>query len=750
MVQKFILGLFIFVLSTTAAIAQAGGKVAGKVTFQGEVALRHTLVKIARLKISTVTDENGRYEISNVPNGIYTVLFHLEGFAELAKVVEIRNGEAVNLNARLQISSIKGEVTITSEASEQSVFDSFQAVNSVNSTRLIEKASVGIGATLENEAGVARRGFGVGSSRPVIRGFDNDRVLVTKDGIRTGSLGSQSGDHGETIDVLSAERVEIVKGPTTLLYGSNAMGGVVNAVTDDSSTWQKGIRGSFTTLGNTNNKQGVAAGGISYGHNNWDLRANGSFQREGDYNTPLGRIPNSSTRAGSGDLRAAYFSDKFFVKGNFSIDRRRFGIPYVSLFEEGEVPVLNGHEPPETPDEAIDINAKNELYSFRAGFRNVHSFIERGEVALIYTRYQQQELETADRIETLSTTFRNNTFSYRAVLDQKPYQRLTGRFGAEGFNRDYSVVGEEVLIEGAKVKQNSFSAFTLQTLAFKRIAFQIGGRVENNRFDPLSTELENRSVTGFSGGLSAKIDLWKGGNFILNYTNAFRSPSLDELYNHGPHTGTVSFEVGDSSLKGERTNGMDISLRQLSDRIRFEANFYYYMIKNFVYLSPVADGKGGFEIEDNLYVREYLQSDARYAGAEANLNLKLNNYVALFFGGDLTRAKLTKIDENAWRIPPAKGKIGLDFDHKNLNVRPEFDFVYKQDRVFLLETPTAGYGLFNLSASYTIAKEHYAQIFGFSSFNMADKLYRNHLSYIKDLAPEIGRGFRFSYALRFF
>ncbi len=750
MVRKFVFVLIIFVLFVTAALAQFSGKISGKVTFQHDVALHRTSVSIARLTLTTVTDESGNYQFSNVPNGVYTVLFHLEGFADLTKIVEVKNGEAVNLDAQLSISSIKGEVTVTAEGTTQSVFDSFQPVNSVNSTRLIEKASVGLGATLENEAGVTRRGFGVGSSRPVIRGFDNDRVLVTKDGIRTGSLGSQSGDHGETVDVLNVERVEVVRGPATLLYGSNAVGGIVNAVTDDSTTWQKGFRGSFTTLGTANNKQGAAAGGIGYGSNNWDFKANGSFQREGDYDTPLGRIPNSSTRAGSGDFRVDYFGEKFFVKGNFGIDRRRFGIPYVSLFEEGDVPVLNGHELPETPDEAIDINAKNWLYSFKGGFRNLNSFIESGDFAFIYNRYQQRELETVDNIETLNTTFRNNTFSYRAVFEQRPYQKLTGRFGVEGFNRDYSVDGAEVLIEGAKVKQNSLSAFALQTLTFKHIALQFGGRLENNRFDPLSTDLENRNVTGFSGGLGTRFDLWKGGSFIANYTNSFRSPSLDELYNHGPHTGTVSFEVGDNDLKGERANGIDLSLRHLSDRVRFETNFYYYKINNFVFLSPVEDGKGGFEIEDNLYVREYRQTDARYAGIEADLNVKLNNNFALFFGGDMTRARLTELDANAWRIPPARGKVGVEFNYKNFNARPEFDFVDKQDRVFLLETPTAGYGLFNLSASYTIAKERYAQIFGFNSFNLGDRLYRNHLSYIKDLAPEMGRGFRFSYSVRFF
>ncbi len=751
MVAKVLFYFSLLTLTASLALAQGQGSISGHVTFQGNVALHNTSVQVVQLKRFAVTDETGKYEISDIPPGIYTVLFRLEGFTDLTRIVDVKRGESNQLDVQLQISAVRGEVTIMADGSEQSVFDSFKSVTSVNSNRLIQKASVGLGATLEDEAGVARRGFGVGSSRPVIRGFDNDRVLVTKDGIRTGSLGSQSGDHGETIDVLNVERIEVVQGPSTLLYGGNAVGGIVNAVIDDATTAEGGLRGNFTTLGNTNNRQAAAAGGLVYGFKKWEFMGNGSFQREGDYTTPLGRIPNSSTRSGSGTFGADYFSNKYFIKNSFSLDSRRFGTPYVALFEDGEVPVLNGHELPETPDEATDIDSRNFSYTLKGGFRNFGSFVESGDFSINYNRYQQREIGTVDNVDTLNTTFRNNTFSYRASFDQKPGHRLTGTFGFEGFSRDFSVVGEEILIEGAKVDQNSFSVFTLQNLAFKRISFQFGGRVENNRFNPLSTNLDDRNITGVSAGLAAKIGLWKGGNLVIGYTNSFRSPSLDELYNNGPHTGTVSFEVGDDQLKGERTNGLDISLRHLSDRFRLEANVYYYKIKNFVYLTPVDEnGDGEFDIEDNLYVKEYRQSDASFIGTDVNLTAKVNSYVSAFFGSDLIHGKLTRLNENAWRMPPTRGKIGLDFNYKGLNVRPELIFARTQSRVFLLETPTAGYGIFGLSASYTIANDHMAQSFGFDSFNLGDKLYRNHLSYIKDLAPEAGRGFRFSYSVRFF
>src|SRR5687768_7315135 len=137
--------------------------------------------------------------------------------------------------------------------------------------------------------------FGPGSSRPVIRGFDGDRVLVLQDGVRSGSVGSQSGDHGETVDPLSAERIEIVKGPATLLYGSNAIGGVVNVIGHHEDEGHDGLRGFFTGVAGSADNQAGAAGGIEYGVNRWLFRGNVSSHRTADFKTPIGRIPNSSS-----------------------------------------------------------------------------------------------------------------------------------------------------------------------------------------------------------------------------------------------------------------------------------------------------------------------------------------------------------------------------------------------------------------------------------------------------------------------
>jgi len=226
---------------------------------------------------------------------------------------------------------------------------------------------------------------------------------------------------------------------------------------------------------------------------------------------------------------------------------------------------------------------------------------------------------------------------------------------------------------------------------------------------------------------------------------------LEELYNNGPHIGNVTFEIGNSALSNETSNGLDFSLRHQSSRFRLTGDVYYYRINNYVFLAPQdEDGDGTIDVEDGLPVARYEQADAQYMGAELNADVTFNNYVGGFLSFDMVRAKLIDGDIDLPRIPPARAKIGLDLRYKDLSVRPEAVFTADQERVFPLETRTAGYGIVNVAASYTIGRQHFAHIFTVNAYNLTDKLYRNHLSFVKNLVPEIGRGVRFGYTVRFF
>jgi iron complex outermembrane receptor protein len=199
-------------------------------------------------------------------------------------------------------------VTVTATGDEESAFKAIQSVTTLDSNEISEKNTQSLGDVLDHEMGVAKRSFGPGNGRPVVRGY-------------------QSGDHTEPIDVLSLEKLEVVKGPATLLYGSNAIGGVVNAITGHESA-HKGTRGFVTTTGGSNNWQGGGSGGFEYGTDSWLFWGNGSSQRAGNYKTSLGTVPNSYTREGAGSGGAGYFQGKTFFTADYSFDQRRYGIPF--------------------------------------------------------------------------------------------------------------------------------------------------------------------------------------------------------------------------------------------------------------------------------------------------------------------------------------------------------------------------------------------------------------------------------------
>ncbi|MCB1024520.1 MAG: TonB-dependent receptor [Acidobacteria bacterium] len=769
--------IFVFVLISFGAVIAQQGTLTGTIKSQlnGEL-IPGVSVEIKKLNLSTETNENGKYEFTGIPDGTYTIVTHTDGFADKAQTVTVTSG-AATLDFELSLKSINAEVTISATGEEQSVYESFSSVNSVGSTRIAEKASTSVGEVLENEAGVSVRSFGGGGSgRPSIRGFEGDRVLILQDGVRNGSIGAGSGDHGEPVATTNLERLEVIKGPATLLYGSNAIGGVVNAVTDDEDRAHEGVRGYFTALGGSVNRQAGIAGGLEYGFGKNLFELNLNSTREGDFHTPLGQIPNSASAAHGGSGSYGYFADKAFFRTTLTLDRRRYGIPYAPLYESRELlSIINGgidctgdappcqyninelkrifsNQLPPVPDEQVDIKMRRNNYRFVGGFRDLKSPVESGTFTVDFTDYRHQEIETANGTDSVATTFDNDVFSYRGIFGQSKYNKLSGQFGFEGYRRSYLTQGAEQLIDG-RVRQNNFSVFALEEISFERVAIQFGGRLETNRYRPTNPALNQRDFTGFSGAIGARFEAWKGGSFVANFASSYRPPALEELYNNGPHVGTVTFEVGNENLTRERSNGIEFSFRQNSSRVRFNGSVFYNDISNFMYLAPLdQNGDGQIDIEDGLPIAEYLQNDSRFYGADATLDVDINQYVGVFFVGDIVKAKLKNPDVSLPRITPARGRFGLDLKFKSVNLRPEILLVGKRGAgdIFTIETPTAGYGVFNINGSYAFTVKNAAHIITFGGQNLGNKLYRNHVNFLKDIAPERGRGFKVSYTLRFF
>jgi len=726
--DKLIFTALLIISFAAAALAQNAGSIRGTVRLGTENTVLHQAsVQLVELKRTTTTDEVGHYEFANIPPGKYTVVVHQEGFSDGKKTVEVTAGSSATADFSLQIAGLKEEVTVTGSGTAESTFEAIATVSTMDATQLTTRAAVGLGDVLQDEAGVAKRSGSAGSSRPVIRGFDGDRVKVASDGVGVGSLASQSRDHAEPVDTMAVERIEVVKGPATLLYGSNAIGGVVNAISGHDEGAHPGFRGYFSGVAGTTNSQAGTSAGLEYGRQNWMFWLNGGGQRTGDYKAggDFGTVHNSFANNQTGQVGFGYFAKKAWATANYSYYHSRYGVP------------LDFRE---TDPEERNLRVYRGDLKFNFGYNDAELPLTSVKFTVDLSNYRHQELEE----DIVGTTFRNKVNSVRGIFEQKNAGNFTGRFGFETYRRNFSTIGDEVLVDGP-VKHNNFAFFGLEEAKLERVTFQFGGRIERNSYDPQNSALPDRQFTGFSGAIGTKVNLWSGGLFVANFQHGFRAPALDELYNNGPHDGSLLFEVGNSNMRPETNNGIDLSLRHQTSRFKGEANFYYYKFKNFVFLAPT----GQFNAGSGLEIAHYLQGDSRFVGTELSGDITANKWLNVVTGMDYVNAQLDS-GQPLPRIPPLRARFGLDFHHGDFSVKPEFVAVGRQDRIFTNETPTAGYGTFNVVGTYIIPTKHAAHVFSVNAFNLNNKLYYNHISFIKEIQPEIGRGVRFSYTVRFF
>ena len=794
--------------------AQSSGTVSGTVSMKETGGpLQGANVLIVELGRSILSDDDGGFTFDNVPPGTYHVVAHLDHiFGEAAKTVEVESGSAASVDFLLSLATERYEITVTASERHEPTFESFQDVESLNAYDLSEVTAISLGEALDHRVGtgIAKRSFGPGNSRPIIRGFDGDRVLIMEDGINTGTLSSQSGDHGELVNVGQLARLEIVKGPAALLYSGNAMGGTVNAISrhhEHHPHPHQGFRGFLSGSAGTANALAGGNAGFEVGVGRVMLWGHGGGVRTGDYvASQEGQVFNSRTQMTNGGGGLGWYGDSMYLTAEARVDSGEFGVPFAHEFhahhhedehdheddddhEEGEDKEgededhdEDEHHDEEEELERVSLQSRRTSYRVNWGLINLAGPVESFSLKLALTDWRHDEIEHFhDGDSIIGTTFNNDRLTFRGVFEQAKAGALSGRFGVWGVDRAYEVTGEESL--SPPIDQSGLAFFALEELDFERFKIQFGGRVETQRYNPAYSEREehhheeeeehhadddddeeegedhdheheheehgppdavDRAFTGASAAIGIHADTWRGGAFIANFSRSFRAPSLEELYNFGPHPGNRAFEVGDPSLDAEIGNGIDVSLRHQEGRVRAELNWFYYDFSNFIF--PFTTGE---EVDEFLEI-EFTQRNARFTGAEANLGIALHDVLSLNLGMDYVDAKDTETNTYLPRIPPLRGRIGFDLRTGGFRLSPEFVMASEQSRTFTGETSTRGYTVVNLKAAYTIARPNLAHQFAAEVFNIGDQLYRNHSSFIKDLAPEIGRGVRFTYTVRFF
>ena len=623
-----------------------------------------------------------------------------------------------------KVTELPPVVVTTSPFKDRSDLDMAQPVTVLKGEDLRRKRESSIGDTLSRELGVASSSFGPGAGRPIIRGLDGPRVQVLENGISTLDLSTTSPDHAVTVESFNASQIEILRGPAVLLYGGGATGGVVNVVTGRiPSRLFKSPTGDVEIRGNTatEERSGAFNAKGSAGQNfSWSV---GGFKRKtGDYDTPVGQVRNSAVNSEGISVGGSFVGERGFLGGSVSRLENEYGVP---------------------SPEGSKIDLKQTRYDLSGELDRPLIGFEKLKVRMGYNDYKHNEIESTGEV---ATRFNNQAIDSRAELLHAPIAKWKGVIGVQVQNRNFSALGTEVIVP--VTKSGSAGVFLIEERNWERWRLEFGGRVERATQDPQNNVNPSRAFGLFSGSVGT---LWKftdGYGLGLTGTRGQRAPTTEELYIHGAHRGTATYQTGSPDLSKETSSNIDLALRKTTGAVQWKVNVFHNQFNNYIFVHSVdADSDGVADLSGDFLVQNFAQTGARFYGVEAETVFTLKpETLDLRFFTDYVRGKLDGGGNVPRATPP---RLGLELNHRvgpwtaNLSATR----VMRQNHAAELETTTPGYTLLNIDMSYRITK---TKLNGIRIFlqgkNLLNEEMRLHNSFLKNFAPLPGRalvvGFR--------
>ncbi len=655
------------------------------------------------------------------------------------------------------------EIIITSMGTERTIGETNVGSSVLTQKELQQRIESSIGETLRFEPGISSTAFGAGASRPIIRGLGGDRISVLDNGIGTIDASQTSVDHAVAVEPAFAERIEVIRGPATLLYGSSAAGGVVNILSDKipSEAPENGYDAALRYSYGTNDDRNEIVGAGNFAVGKFVIHGEGFFRETDDYEIPgsnlsgqlrqvidpelreeretNGFVDNSDLQTSGGTGGLTYLLDNGYIGVSGTVMHSNYGIPAGVLTEE-DLEGGHGHGggDDEEGEEGIRIDLETVRFDLAAELEGDYGLFEKVKIRAAYADYRHLELEG----DEVGTKFENDSIEGRFEFTNKSYSfgggDVTGAFGAQFEIREFSAVGAEAFVPPSDTE--SFGIFGLKEFRKGPWLFDIGGRFEytENSTSGIETDFANFSV---SGGIGYKIaENWYVGATVFRTE---RAPSIEELFSEGPHLATQTFEVGDPTLNEEVARGVEVTARGTLGPITTIVNGYYTDYSDFIYESETG------EIEDGLPVFNFLAADAEFFGFEAQADYdfaEINGVdLSLHAQADYVRATVDVAgNQNLPRIPPLSALFGFSASSEYVDLRTEVEYVAEQEEVANFELPTDAFTQVNVFLSVKPFGSERDISLDIRGRNLNDADARTHSSFLKDTAPLPGRDIRFS------
>ncbi len=776
-------------LAPLAAAQSETGSLVGRVSPTHDHDMVLATASIPELGLEVAIAGDGTFRFDAVRPGSHILRVHVPTLGVAVERVEISSGEEAEVEVEIVPGSHFEEVVVS--IGGRDALELANPVTSLGGSELQLRVEASLGETLSNEAGVSSSFFGPGASRPIIRGFSGDRVRMLENGIGTGDASDVSVDHAVTTDPSQAERIEIIRGPATLLYGSSAVGGVINVVDERIPTTRASqqVGGTVDLRGGSVSDERVGTVNLQGGAGEWAWSASAVARETDDYEipgfanveeddhgdeehgddehgeehhdedeheeeeNPFGMVPNTDLETQGGRFGVTrFFGDRGYLGVSVSGFDTDYGIPggahEHAHEEEGEEhhegeeehhdeeegehhdedEGEHDHEEGEEEAETVRIDMEQRRVDLRGQLRVGDRFFQALKVRVGANDYEHTEFEG----EEAGTRFFNESIETRIELVQQQRANGAGSIGIQYSDRDLEAIGAEAFLP--KSQSERWAAFTFQEIAAGALTWQFGARFESQDADAVGVgSTSHDGISGSAGFVWEASDDW---SVAASLSRSVKLPALEELFANGAHIATQSFEIGDPNLTEEVGTGLDLSLRKTRGRLTGELTLFRQDFSDFVFQAFTDDE------EDGLPVVLFAQEDAEFQGAELTARYELferdGHHLHLRVVGDVVDAELDA-GGHLPRIPPLSLGAGLHYHSERWNAMAEVRWTDDQDDVATMETPTEGYTFVNASLGYRFLFGGQILDLMLRGRNLTDEEARVHTSFLKNFAPLPGR-----------
>lgn len=728
-------------------------------------------VYIADIKTGVSTNADGSFVIQNIPEGKHLIEITHIGYTTIAEAVDINGNSRQNYLLAKAVVENDAVVITGAGAATQLKKSPFQ-VSLVPKEELLQSSASNIIDVLAKQPGVSALSTGPAISKPIIRGLGYNRVLTINDGVR--QEGQQWGDeHGIEIDQASVSKVEILKGPASLIYGSDAMAGVINVITNmpvENNT----IKGNIVSGYHSNNQQKLLHANIAGNANGINWRMYGTAASAADYKNKYdGHVLNSKFRQNNFGGYVGYNGNwgySHLLVSNFKL---KAGLTEGDRDSAGNFvkPMPGGEEAAATDADfksTLPLIPYQHIMHFKIATDNSFKLGKnRLTLNVGYQQNQREELGNPDNVNERELFFDLKTITYTAKFHWQEMNGWKTSIGVNGMKQQNSNWGTAQLIPDYNLFDIGGYVYTQKS--FDKITVSGGARYDTRMIDAanllegsnIKGEAFKKNFSNFSGSIGLAAQATKRLNLKLNIARGFRAPSIPEIASNGAHEGTIRYEYGDNNLKSETSLQLDAGAEFNTEHVSLNASAFYNSVGNFIFYSKLQNAAGGDSLVnvdgEDLTAFKFGQSKAMLSGIEANLDIHPHplDWLHIENTFSFTRGKFSGAFEGSDNLPfiPAARLISelrcnfikLSKGISNFYAKVELDNTFKQSNIFTAyntETATPGYCLLNAGIGADIVTGSGKTIFSlhFSGNNLTDAAYQNHLSKLKYAAANLATG----------